>query len=293
MGIDSFELKLDLSEVIEAHKDIEKELNAKLRKAAQNLAIQTHAHVKEEAAKKLHTRLAQFNENLEFEKVDNNTWAVVVKQPARWIEDGMEPHSMVEDLLKSPKAKTVKNGPNKGMKYLVVPFKHSKGNTQQTPHARAIKAELKKELKAVGVKYGSIERNPDGSPKTGLIHKFDFRGKQNKPGIGPNGPPMANHSTRAGEEGPEGRPFLHGVRIYQKGKVNADGSPKLGKNGLQMATREIFTFRVVSQRHMGTGKWFHPGTPPMHFLDEAYVWAKTQWESQIEPELLRSMGIIV
>lgn len=282
---DEFSLKLDLSEVVGATKSLSDEIQKKLEVAAKHLSLQAHAHVKEQAAQKLHTRLEQYNENLDFEQLDKGTWAIIVREKGRWIEDGMEPHSMLDDLLASPKAKRAKDG----SKYLVVPFKHNKGPTQQTPAQKEMLSALKQELKAQKIPYGKIERNPDGSPKVGLLHKMDLnKPTQNRPGHGHEGPagrPFAAHSP-GGAEGPTGRPYLWGVRVYQHLKKNADGSTKTDKKGRAQASREIFTFRVASSKMQGSNKWFHPGMAPVNLLDDAYEWAKDQWDNHIAPELV-------
>lgn len=288
---DEFSLNLDLSEIRQFYHELNRDLDRRLKAAAHSLAMQAHAHVKEQAAQKLHTRLEMFNEHLDFEQLDKSTWAIIVRQPARWIEDGMEPHSMLDDLLSSPKAKNKKGGG----KYIVIPFKHNKGPTQTGSKQKAMLSELKKTLKSQGIKYGAIEKNTDGSPKTGLLHKFDLnKPTQNRPKPGHEGPvgtPFAAHSPAGGHEGPSGRPYLQGVRIYQHLKKNPDGSPKLNKKGEQMASREIVTFRVASSSQQGTGAWFHPGLAPAHLLEDAYNWAKDQWDNHIAPEILRDLGV--
>jgi hypothetical protein len=288
---DEFMLTLDLSEVIRVHEDLTDEIKKRLASAAKNLAIQAHAHVKEQAAARLKTRRELFLEQLDFAEEGTSVYSVIVREKGRWIEDGMEPHSMLDDLLASPKAKTAKDG----SKYLVVPFKHNKGPTQQGPTQSQLLGALKSELKKQKIPYGAIERNPDGSPKTGLLHKMDLNNPQRKraaPGTeGPHDRPFNANSPAAGHEGPEGRPFLYGIRIYQKAKVNPDGSPRMNKQGQQAASREIYTFRVASSKQKGTDKWFHPGLAPVHLLDEAYEWAKMQWDNAIAPEIMRDLNV--
>lgn len=285
---DEIFLYLDLAPLVKDMKDLSESLQKRLQVAAKNLSIQTHAHVKEQAAQKLHTRLGMFNENLRLEQIDDNTWSIVVDEKGRWIEDGMEQHSMLDDLLASPKAKRARDG----SKYIVVPFKHSKGPTQQTPHQRAIKQVLKEELKKLKIPYGGIERNADGSPKVGLLHSHDFARGSDRQAPGHQGPasfPMAKNHLPNGVEGAEGRPYLFGLRIYQRLKRNPDGSPKLDKAGHAMASREIFTFRVASSKHKGRDMWIHPGLAPMHFLEEAYEWAKDQFDNHIAPEIMKDI----
>lgn len=287
---DEFTLKLDLSEIIKFNEDLTAEVQKKLQVVAKHLALQTHAHVKEQAAEKLKTRREMFDENLSIEQIDSSTWAVVVHEKALWIEDGMEPHSMLDDLLKSPKAKTAKDG----SKYLVVPFKHNKGPTMQTTGQKEMVGALRQELKQQKIDYGKIERNPDGSPKVGLLHKIDLnKPTQNRAAHGSEGPagrPFAAHSPGS-QEGPTGRPYLWGIRIYQQLKKSPDGKVMHDSHGNQQATREIFTFRVASSKQQGSNKWFHPGLPPAHLLDEAYEWAKDQWDNHIAPELILGLQL--
>jgi hypothetical protein len=192
-----------------------------------------------------------------------------------WIEEGMPPHEMIDNLLKSPKAKTSKDG----SKYLSIPFKHNKGPTQQTAPQTSLTDTIKSSLKEMNksrskgnkIPYAKIETNPDGSPKLGLLHKFDIVDKplkmSNSPGQGkgPVGAPM---------QGPTGIPFLKGVRIYQN------------KNAQGKVERTIMTFRTVSSKMKGTGRWFHPGLEPVKFLDQAFDWAMKEWETKMKPAII-------
>lgn len=283
-------LQLDLSEVTNHTKKLSQGLDSRLAVAAEHLAIQAHARVREQASTKLRSRLEQFTQNLELETLDKGVYSVVVKEPARWIEDGMEPHSMLDALLRSPKAKTAKDG----SRYLIVPFKHNVAPRKQTPVQSELLGHLKNALKDRNIPYQKIERNPDGSAKTGLLHGFDLHGpKRRTPGpgaAGPMGRPFATHGLgHANEQGPEGRPFLWGVRIYQRLLKQPDGTPKMTGKGEQAVGRDIFTFRVASSKQ--TNKWFHPGAQPMHFLDDAYEWAKHQWDQVIAPQIAAELEV--
>ncbi len=157
-------------------------------------------------------------------------------------------------------------------KYLVIPFKHNKGPTQQTPVQAGLLDTIKQHLKARQIPYGKIEKNPDGSPKVGLLHKFDIHEPH----------PKADHHSNH---------ILEGIRVYQNAKKNPDGSPRMNKHGHQMVSREIMTFRVASSKQQNSGKWFHPGFEAMGFLDEAYTWAVKLWEDEIQPSILKGLGI--
>lgn len=283
-------LSLDLGDVVSEVKKVAKDLESKLGVAAQHLALGAYARVKDQAQAKLRSRLELFNENLHLETLEHGVYAVVVKQSARWIEDGMEPHSMLEALLRSPKAKTAKDG----SRYLTVPFKHNIAPRKQTPLQSELLGSLRNALKTQKIPYQKIERNPDGSPKLGLLHSLDLHGpKRNTPGPeaqGPMGRPYSPHSLgHSGEQGPEGRPYLWGVRIYQRLKQNPDGSQKMTGKGDAAVGRDIFTFRVASSKQ--TNKWMHPGSAPMGFLDDAYEWAKREWDEKIAPQILRELEV--
>src|SRR6266404_2820585 len=258
------ELRLDLDEVIGAHETMIAQSRELMEKAVQSLAVQAHAHVVEEAQKKLHSRRQMFLDNLRLEQIDKNLWSVVVGEKAVWIEDGQSAHNMLHDLLSSPKAKTNK----KGGKYLVVPFSHSKGGpSSQTPFQQSLVAAVKSALQMQRIPYKGIERHQDGSPKLGLLHRFDL----NRPT-----PKQPHHSV----------PLLFGISVYQRLNRSADGSVKMTKGGKESVSRDIMTFRVASSSAAGTGAWEHPGNAPMNFLDSARDWAENLWETQIKPQIV-------
>lgn len=289
MAGQDLELRLDLGALERLPKELQDRLQGKLQKAAQLLATQAHAHVVEQAQAKLKARREKFLENLRFEQIGPNVWGVIVDQKGRWIEDGMPEHNMLDDLLKSKKAKTAKDG----SKYLVIPFKHSGPPSRKTKFQSSLTSTIKAEMKRRDIPYGKIERDESGKPKEGLLHKMDLAGPafHNPPAghAGPPGRPTQAHPRPAGQEGPGGRPFLWGVRVYQRPNVNPDGSPRLSKRGIQGASRDIMTFRVASSKQRGTGAWDHPGLEAMNFLDEAFDWARKEWETRILPDLTQGL----
>src|SRR4051794_21540358 len=99
-----------------------------LKEEAQLLVKQTYAHLVEKARDRLHTRKALFLDHLKYFPLDDKTFVVSLDAKARWIDDGMDAHSMLDDLLKSKKAKRAKDGST----YVVVPFQQNKAPTQQT-----------------------------------------------------------------------------------------------------------------------------------------------------------------
>jgi hypothetical protein len=227
---------------------------------------------------------------LDWEEIGKGTYAVVLQADARWIDDGTPPHNMLEDLLASPKAKTAKDG----SKYLIIPFKHSKTKTTQTPQQRQLLSAIQSEMKKKNISK-EVVRNSDGSPKMGLVHSFDVANpkhrKQVSPGFqGPQGEHFQTKPKPQGQEGPGGRPYLWATRVYQNAKKGADGKPKMGSDGHPEVERSTFTFRVASSKQAGKGMWDHPGNEPLHMMEEAAEWARRQFEDTIAPELIRSLG---
>src|SRR6185369_14355641 len=117
-----------------------------LKKAAQQLTQQTREHIVEQANKKLKTRRQMYVEGLSAYQENDHTWIISLDASVRWIDDGMPAHNMLDDLLKSPKAKTTKDGTGK---YIVIPFQHKKGPTQMTPAQANLNKTIKKELETI------------------------------------------------------------------------------------------------------------------------------------------------
>lgn len=274
----SLNIHINIDEITEEFEGLEERMKMALQEGVKLLAIQTEAHVREQANKELHSRRAMFLEHLKMVEEHDGVWSIVVPEKIMWIEEGMEPHSMIPDLLKSPKAKTAKDG----SRYVVVPFQHNKGPTEQpNEFASSVTEMLKNNLKKMKVPYQKIEKNPDGSPKLGRggttktdgtqivdqkkLHSIDMGG------------PKRPHWTS---------PVLDGVTIYQNRKKNPDGSFKGNKQtGKPTVFRDIMTFRVASSKHQGQ-KWDHPGLEGKEFLDEAYQWALNHWEHELLPTII-------
>lgn len=263
-------LNLDLRAMTDLNNTLRPKIEQALKTAAQSLAMQAHAHLLEQVQSKLNSTREKYVDALGFTQVNDSTWVINLDRSAMWIEEGLPEHEMIDNLLKSPKAKIAKDG----SKYLVVPFKHNKGPTQQTQAARDLTATVKQELKRREIPYGSIERDSKGKAKEGLLHSFDI---MKDPVKTHQGPGQGHGPIGAVRQGNTGIPFLQSVRVYQK---NMKGG------GVQ---RGIMTFRVASSKHRGSGKWVHPGLEPRKFMDETAEWSLKIWE-QMVPEILKAFG---
>ncbi len=291
-------LNLDTKELDELARDFES-FEAEMNRSAQLLAGQTHLHILEQVQQRLHSRREMYVKALaKPTEVQPGVFMITLKEEGVWIEEGMPPHSMVKDLLgDNPKVAA------DGSRYRVIPFEHSKGGpTSNTPAEQELVSAIKSELKKMRIPWKGVERNQDGSPKTGLLHKLDIMDKPIRPrGALPDHnltqdptKPDNQHGFGQGSPGkvmvgPTGIPFLKGLQIRQSGLFNADGTPRLDAKGRQMATRSISTFRVVSSKHEGE-RWNYPGIEGVKFMDEAVEWAAREWDQKILPDLLKKLG---
>lgn len=271
-----FRINLDIGDIVNIRNGLQGAIKNAMKQSAAALAAATRAHIIEEANKKLHTRRQKFIDALTIFPANDNTWIVNLDRKARWIDDGMDEHEMIDDLLKSPKTRTSKDG----SRYLSIPFDHSpgKGATGMTPAQGDLVATIKKELKAKGIPFGKIETGPDGKPKMGVLHQFSIKNAPLKTSTGPGQGWGPMGSVR---QGPTGIPFLQGIRISQNNIK--------GKDGKESVKRAIMTFRTVSSKMRGTGRWVHPGLKPMNFMTEGAEWAQKQWEQEIGPQTVANV----
>jgi len=285
---DILSLALDFGALSE-YAQIDKEIEKALEKATEDLSAAAHAHIVENAMHKLHSLQDKFIQNFPApEKIDDNTWLIRIPgkddpeyEDITWIEDGVPSNfDMLPGLLGSDKVKTSKDG----NKYLIVPFKHNKKPSQQSAMAKTLAKSILNEMNKRGISKTKIEKNPDGSPKLGTLHKFDIMGPGQKnqvkpPQQGPQGQSYQTKPRPQGQEGPGGRPYAYGVRVIQRQK---------GENG--QVEKNVMTFRTASEKQSGK-MWIHPGLEGKHFLEDAYTWTETTFERDILPEIMRKYGL--
>jgi hypothetical protein len=225
------------------------EVEQDLQKGVANLAAITHAKVAELASTELHSSRKTFMDSLGFEEVVPGVWVVSVDEKGLFVEEGIEANKdMKPDLLKGA-TKTSKEG----YKYRSIHFDHGAPPSQLTGYAQGVVAKIRAKLKKEGVPFKKIEKNPNGSPRLGKLHTFDFGGEV--PGRG-------------------NTPIMKGINIYQS--ITKSGNVR----------RDILTFRTVSGGPKSADKWFHPGLQAKKFLDQAATWAEKEWEDKILPEIL-------
>jgi hypothetical protein len=282
-------LNLDISDLLSLGKDLE-QFEGELNRSVALLSAQTHLHIIESAHRVLHARREIFIKALaKPSEVSPGVWMITLGAEAGWIEEGGDAHSMVKDLL-GDDPKTAKDG----SKFRVIPFSHKGGPASNTSAENELVGAIKNELKKLRIPWAGIERNEDGSPKSGTLHRINMT-TPNKPVGAESGPGAGHRGYGHGAEGapmvgPTGIPFLQGLKISQSPLFGADGKPKLDAKGKQMASRDISTFRIVSSKHIAENRWVYPAKEGIFLMDKAMEWAEREWDSKILPDLVKKLG---
>lgn len=190
--------------------------------------------------------------------------------------------SMLDALLASPKAQRAADG----SAYLVVPFEHSgKGPASSTPAQTDLVNKLKSEFKKRKIPWAKVERDDQGRPKVGRLHKFSVTDGPLKThhgpgqGWGPVGDVRQGPNERqkaGGGPGGGGTPFLAGVAVYQH--ADAAGNVK----------RSVMTFRIASSKHRDQNRWVYPGIEGASILADVERWAEEQVE-RMTPDLIEKV----
>jgi hypothetical protein len=272
-----FRFNADMSAISALANKAESELLPSVQRAVGDLSVQTHAHILEKVQNSLHSSREIYTNALHYSAVSENTFLISLDRAAWWIEDGIpQGTEMVEWLLRQagPNSKPPKTAKD-GSQYRVIPFQHNKGPTSQTKTQQELKEVIRKELAHRGIPYGKLELDTSGKPKLGKLHSFDIMNKPTKThhGVGQGWGDIGKPRV-----GATGIPFLQGVNIYQSEYKTKEGETKV--------QRQIMTFRVVSSKHKGTGRWVHPGFEAKEFLKEGFEWAKQEWETKYMPQIL-------
>ena len=245
---------IDIKSLTGALKQNTDEIKKELMAGVELLASATHAKTLELATQNLGSLQKQYKKGVSFAQVEDGMWVVSLDESIMWIEEGVaNPWSMYDKIATSKKAKTTKAG----HKYLTIPFEHSKAPSEQTIKAENLTDQIRAFLKQKKIPYKKIEYNNDGSPKIGLIHRFDIQSAQ---------------PTKKAKD-----PALKGVAIYQRmegGKVK----------------RDVMTFRVVSEKNKGDGRWEYPAREGVKILDKVYDWCVNEWETKILPSIMSQYG---
>jgi hypothetical protein len=241
---------INAEELASIFGEAKKEAEQAITDGVAKLAAMTHAKVLQLANEDLHSTRKLYTDNLDFKQISDGVWVVTLDEPAMFIEEGRQSGSMVDDLLKN-NSKVSKDG----NRYKVIPFEHSKPQSQQTKFSQDLTSQIKRQLKSQNIPFKKLEYNADGSPRIGKLHTMDL--------------PSAHPTEKASH------PALHGLTIYQT--KTASGNVR----------RDIMTFRVVSDKSKRENKWVHPGLEAKHYFEKAWEDCQRTWEDEILPEILK------
>ena len=240
-------LGLDMQNLGEAFK-------IKAQATLKTVATQAHGFIVTEVQSKLQSTRDLYLSSLVGPYPEgDNIWVVGLKKDAEWVEEGYSAHDMLHDLVNGPKSKVSKSG----HRYNVIPFRFSGGKSSMTRSQGQMADFVKAELKKRGL--DRIVKDSQGNAKQGKVASVNL-----------NGPSwsISKHGTN----------MLSGISIYQKTHTT--------KGGKEKTSRDVFTFRVASEKQEGTGKWFNKGYGGAHIFQKVSTQIDEAWNKAIV-DLLR------
>lgn len=222
-----------------------------LRLAVKTIGSSSFKKAEELAEQHLSPKLSSmYRAGLKIEQLSEDVVIIELDQKASWIENGRRPGFM-EDLLKSGTRQA-----KDGSKYRIIPMEGKEKSSPPSPAAgENLVSEIKTFLQTKNVRTGknNLEVDDKGSPRIGKLHSFDIKDIRDKKQISDN-------ITR--------------VSVFQ------NKNPKTGK-----VEKSITAFRVISEKHKGTGKWVHPGTPPAKIFEKVIKYAEQLWQTELFPAI--------
>lgn len=255
-------INVDTSDLDGMVEGLESAIKNEMQNAGSEFTAAVYAKIGEIASQKLNTRLELYLSSLKTFQ-DGDVHVISLDSKARWIEEGMTAHNMIDDLLA-------------GKSHRVIPLKiDSTGSPNKTNAQADLISTIKSEVKKFGVPYSGIENGNDGRPKTGLLHTFDITRKPIKTAEGPG---QGKGPIGAVKQGNTGIPILQGLHVYQNEMTN--------KEGQKSVQRTFMTFRTVSESQRGSGKWDMPEIDAINAFDEAMAWAHSEFDKTYGPKLM-------
>lgn len=270
-----FKLESNVTDLAEKLKsDIDK-FKAKVDQEAKNIAVMTHAFVAAKAKNELNSfqqqaYLGKNEENLRYSKLGEGVYLVELDAKAAFIEDGSPKKFMKWLLDNNPKAKTAKDG----SRYAHIPFSHTKSNSTKNVNdsKSAFYDIVSKRLKEENIDLNKIEKNTDGTPKLGIVHKINtvsiLAAEKNRSNF--SSPRSQEMAAKIGLKPHSGIHKLEGLVVTQR----KDKSGKIVK--------EAITIRTISSKHEAEGRWYYPEIKPFKGMQSGYEYAKSLMEESIK-----------
>jgi|ERR1035437_1234331 hypothetical protein len=260
-------LDLNISALSQYLENFAQEIAKDVEKSVKGLAISTHAHILEEAKKKLNKfDLPIYQEDLsQAKQLDKFLWEIELINRGAKIEQGREPRDMKPALLKDGKTSA------DGTKYRVIPMTQGKESKSTNPKTLDKSEELIGNIKSFlktnhpKLSYSGIEKDSSGSPRVSRIDPI-------------TGHPKPLHSFDIPSKIPSKKgntPQLYGLNIYQVPNKN-------GK-----IQKIMTTFRTVTDGEDQKDKWIYPARGAVNIFQETKDWATDQWSNIWIPQILQ------
>jgi hypothetical protein len=147
---------------------------------------------------------------------------------------------------------------------------------------------VKSALQEKKINLNKLERNPDGTPKSGILHKIDmappFTAQQAPSLYSKPRTPLESQMTGLEEHG--GNYLLGGLSVIQR---EIDITDARSGETKKKWTKEAVVFRVVSEKHQMEDRWKYPEVKAFNGIPEAYEFAKKLWSETMLPALEESL----
>ena len=244
--------------------NFEKNLERELVICTRELAQKTYEYIRTLATKELKWSREIYIKNINFpQEVSPGVYVISLKSGANFIETG-EGFDMKPGLLKNSK-----HSASSGFDYKIIPFKHNRNSPSASAYAREISTKIRKELtrkkiliKKIEMAQSSIKNRKKRSvPKTGKVEELTYLEKDNK---------------RVGK-------MLHKISIYQN-LIN-----KAKNSSIKNVSRDIFTFRTVTNSPEQKNKWIYPDKQGKNFFDQAEDFVIKEWKNNFLPRIIRKL----
>jgi hypothetical protein len=138
-------------------------------------------------------------------------------------------------------------------RYTVIPFKHNKRPSDMSRAEMNLANYAKAELKARGL--DKVIKDSQGRALSGKVATVNLTGP---------GAPMSRHNT----------PLLAGLTVYQTIMKNQ-------QTGKETVRRDVMTFRTVSEKQKGTGKWYNKGMAGFRIFDKVQGQVDAAWGKMV------------
>ena len=245
-------LNLDLHSLEQYVYDFTAQMQTKTERSVKILASMTHERIRSKAQTELKsTREIYLNALEDPKQVDPSIWMIVLKKEGLWIEDGKPAGSMIDAMLKSPKAKVGPKG-----KYMVIPFTHTDSfGSLKTSNSltTVLQNQAKKELRRNDIPIKKLTRDASGKPVIGLVDYINGPGKKVQGTL--DYLEKNKHFYKKTNSPAKISNMLDNMGIYQNEVIGKEGNVMTNKHGISMMSRSAKTFRIISESQKGTGLW--------------------------------------